>query len=41
MISHKFREVMAFADAVSVLRRGAYVGGGLVKDMTPDQPWPA
>ncbi len=36
MISHKFREVMAFADAVSVLRRGAYVGGGLVKDMTPD-----
>ena len=35
MISHKFREVMAFGDAVSVLRRGAYVGGGLVKDMTP------
>jgi simple sugar transport system ATP-binding protein len=36
MISHKFREVMAFGDAVSVLRRGAYVGGGLVKDLTPD-----
>ena len=35
MISHKFREVMAFADAVSVLRRGAYVGGGFVKDMNP------
>ena len=35
MISHKFREVMAFGDAVSVLRRGAFVGGGLVKDMTP------
>ena len=34
MISHKFREVMAFGDAVSVLRRGALVGGGLVKDMT-------
>ena len=36
MISHKFREVMAFGDAVSVLRRGALIGGGLVKDMTPD-----
>ena len=36
MISHKFREVMAYGDAVTVLRRGAYVGGGLVKDLTPD-----
>lgn len=36
MISHKFREVMAFGDAVSVLRRGAFVGGGLVKDLTSD-----
>ena len=36
MISHKFREVMAFGDAVTVLRRGARVGGGLVKDLTPD-----
>ena len=36
MISHKFREVMAFGDAVSVLRRGALVGGGMVKDLTPD-----
>ncbi len=36
MISHKFREVLAFADAVSVLRRGAYVGGGPVKDITRD-----
>ncbi|MEI4473781.1 ABC transporter ATP-binding protein [Frigidibacter sp. MR17.24] len=35
MISHKFREVMAFADAVTVLRRGAHVGGGLVRDLTP------
>ncbi|WP_176082779.1 ABC transporter ATP-binding protein [Martelella sp. HB161492] len=30
MISHKFREVTAFADAVSVLRRGVHVGGGKV-----------
>jgi general nucleoside transport system ATP-binding protein len=36
MISHKFREVMAYGDAVTVLRRGAHVGGGLVKDLTPD-----
>ncbi len=36
MISHKFREVLAFADAVSVLRRGALVGGGMVADMTTD-----
>lgn len=30
MITHKFREVMAYADDVSVLRRGDYVGGGKV-----------
>src|ERR1700690_1440702 len=30
MISHKFREVEAFCDDVSVLRRGARVGGGKV-----------
>jgi simple sugar transport system ATP-binding protein len=30
MISHKFREVTAYADAVSVLRRGRHVGGGRV-----------
>ncbi|MFA5951695.1 MAG: ABC transporter ATP-binding protein [Hyphomicrobium sp.] len=35
MISHKFREVMAFADEVSVLRRGLYTGGGKVADLTP------
>lgn len=35
MISHKFREVTAFADEVSVLRRGEHVGGGKVKDLTP------
>ncbi len=37
MISHKFREVNAYCDAVSVLRRGRYVGGGEVKDLTTDQ----
>ena len=36
MISHKFREVTGFADAVSVLRRGALVGGGRVADLTTD-----
>ena len=34
MISHKFREVTAFADEVSVLRRGEYAGGGKVGDLT-------
>lgn len=36
MISHKFREVMAFADEVSVLRQGQYVGGGQVSELTPN-----
>ena len=36
IITHKFREVMAFADEVSVLRRGKLVGGGRVADLTPD-----
>jgi simple sugar transport system ATP-binding protein len=36
MISHKFREVMAFADEVTVLRRGRLAGSGLVKELTPD-----
>ena len=36
MITHKFREVTAYADEVSILRRGRYVGGGLVAGMTPD-----
>jgi general nucleoside transport system ATP-binding protein len=35
MITHKFREVMAFADTVSVLRRGRHVGGGPVSEATP------
>lgn len=34
MITHKFREVTAFADDVSVLRRGQLVGAGRVKDLT-------
>ncbi|OQP87113.1 ABC transporter ATP-binding protein [Rhizobium rhizosphaerae] len=34
MISHKFREVTAFADEVSVLRRGEHVGGGKVADLS-------
>jgi len=36
MITHKFREVMAFADEVTILRRGKMVGGGLVSELTPD-----
>ena len=35
MITHKFREVMAFADDLTVLRRGKRVGGGKVADLTP------
>ncbi|MBD1932456.1 MULTISPECIES: ABC transporter ATP-binding protein [Cyanophyceae] len=34
MISHKFREVMAFADEITVLRKGKLVGSGGVKDLT-------
>lgn len=37
MITHKFREVSAYADDVSILRRGKYVGGGSVSDMTVEQ----
>ncbi|MGQ9365129.1 ABC transporter ATP-binding protein [Azospirillum sp. ST 5-10] len=36
IITHKFREVMAFADEVSVLRRGRLVGSGPVAGHTPD-----
>jgi simple sugar transport system ATP-binding protein len=35
MITHKFREVMAFADAVSILRRGTLAGEGRVVELTP------
>lgn len=37
MITHKFREVTAFADSVSVLRRGRFVGGGKVAEMSTDE----
>jgi general nucleoside transport system ATP-binding protein len=33
MITHKFREVMAFADEVTILRRGRLADGGRVKDL--------
>jgi len=36
MITHKFREVMAFADEVTILRRGKLAGNGKVADLTPD-----
>jgi simple sugar transport system ATP-binding protein len=35
MITHKFREVMKFADEVTVLRTGRLAGGGLVKELSP------
>jgi general nucleoside transport system ATP-binding protein len=37
MISHKFREVRAFADAVTVLRNGRLAGAGKVADLSNDQ----
>ncbi|MBN9433362.1 MAG: ABC transporter ATP-binding protein [Bosea sp.] len=36
MISHKFREVTAYADDVTVLRRGRMIGGGRVGELTVD-----
>jgi general nucleoside transport system ATP-binding protein len=36
IITHKFREVMAFADEVTVLRRGAMAGAGNVSEHTPE-----
>ena len=36
MITHKFREVMGFADEVTILRRGKLAGRGRVKELTPD-----
>ena len=35
MITHKFREVMAFCDEVTVLRHGRLMGEGAVRDLTP------
>ncbi len=37
MITHKFREVMAFADRVTILRRGRVAGEGKVAELTSDQ----
>ncbi|MEL6452147.1 MAG: ABC transporter ATP-binding protein [Pseudomonadota bacterium] len=37
LITHKFREVRTFADAVTVLRRGQVNGSGLVADLSDDQ----
>src|SRR6201991_1335737 len=36
IITHKFREVMAFADEVTILRRGKLAGSGKVAELTPD-----
>ncbi|MGD0677514.1 MAG: ABC transporter ATP-binding protein [Polyangiaceae bacterium] len=35
MITHKFREVMSFAEEVTVLRRGRIAGVGAVSELTP------
>jgi ABC-type uncharacterized transport system ATPase subunit len=37
MITHKFREVTAFTDEVTVLRHGKRAGGGHVKDLSVDE----
>ena len=37
MITHKFREVLAYADDVSVLRRGQYVGGGPLAEFNAER----
>jgi general nucleoside transport system ATP-binding protein len=36
MITHKFREVIAFAQRVTILRHGRVVGGGEIANLTPD-----
>jgi ABC-type uncharacterized transport system ATPase subunit len=36
IITHKFREVRAFADEVSILRRGKLAGAGKVAELTAD-----
>ena len=36
MITHKFREVLAFADDVTILRRGKVAGRGRINALTPD-----
>ena len=37
MITHKFQEVMSFADEVTVLRKGRLVGHTKVKQTNPDK----
>ena len=37
MISHKFREVTAFADELTVLRHGKQIGSGKVYDLSVDE----
>ena len=37
MITHKFREVMGYTDAVTVLRKGRLAGAGLVKELDRQQ----
>lgn len=37
IISHKFREVTAFCDEITVLRKGKFAGTGVVKDLTVAQ----
>ena len=36
MITHKFREVLAFADHVTILRRGQHVASAPVSELTPE-----
>ncbi|HLX64183.1 MAG TPA: ABC transporter ATP-binding protein [Planctomycetota bacterium] len=36
LITHKLKQVMDYADEITVLRRGKFAGRGLVKDLTPD-----
>lgn len=37
MITHKFREVLGFADQVTILRRGAWVASAPVSELTPEK----
>src|SRR5258708_23636166 len=37
LITHKSREVMAFADEVTILRRGRFAGSGAVSDLSPSR----
>jgi general nucleoside transport system ATP-binding protein len=37
IITHKFREVTGFCDAVTVLRRGRFAGSGRVSELTTDE----